>query len=131
MNDQNKLYLELGANDKLTPVIEKILKDSEKLQQNFDNFKKITIKDIALKADGSLSAIKKQIQDSIPTSLDVPETARAADVVNGIVSGLSSAAVGGSSQPIILQVTLDSRVIAQTIFDPLRSVAVQRGVAYG
>jgi phage-related protein len=78
-----------------------------------------------------MSSVKKQIQDSIPTSLDVPESTRAADVVNGIVSGLSSAAVGGSSQPIILQVTLDSRVIAQTIFDPLRSVAVQRGVAYG
>lgn len=65
MNDQNKLYLELGANDKLTPIIEKILKDSEKLQQNFDNFKKITIKDIALRADGALTAIKKQIQDSL------------------------------------------------------------------
>ena len=65
MNDQDKLYLELGANDKLTPVIEKILKDSEKLQENFDNFKKITIKDFALKADGALAAIKKQIQDSL------------------------------------------------------------------
>ena len=65
MNDQDKLYLELGANDKLSPIIEKILKDSEKLQENFDNFKKITIKDIALKADGALTAIKKQIQDSL------------------------------------------------------------------
>lgn len=65
MNEQDKLYLELGANDKLTPIIEKILKDSEKLQQNFDNFKKITIKDISLKADGALAAIKKQIQDSL------------------------------------------------------------------
>ena len=65
MNEQDKLYLELGANDKLTPIIEKILKDSEKLQQNFDNFKKITIKDISLKADGALTAIKKQIQDSL------------------------------------------------------------------
>lgn len=65
MNDQDKLYLELGANDKLTPIIEKILKDSEKLQENFDNFKKITIKDIALRADGALTAIKKQIQDSL------------------------------------------------------------------
>lgn len=65
MEDQDKLYLELGANDKLTPIIEKILKDSEKLQENFDNFKKITIKDIALRADGTLTAIKKQIQDSL------------------------------------------------------------------
>lgn len=65
MEDQDKLYLELGANDKLTPIIEKILKDSEKLQENFDNFKKITIKDIALRADGALTAIKKQIQDSL------------------------------------------------------------------
>ena len=65
MNDQDKLYFELGAKDNVTPIIEKLLKDSEKLQANFDNFKKITIKDIALKADGPLNAIKKQIQDSL------------------------------------------------------------------
>ena len=65
MNDQDKLYLELGANDKLSPIIEKILKDSEKLQENFSNFKKITIKDIELKTDGALTAIRKQIQESL------------------------------------------------------------------
>ena len=65
MNDQDKLYLELGANDKLSPIIEKILKDSEKLQENFSNFKKITIKDIELKTDGALIAIRKQIQESL------------------------------------------------------------------
>ena len=65
MNDQDKLYFELGAKDNVTPIIEKLLKDSEKLQENFDNFKKITIKDIALKSDGALAAIRKQIQDSL------------------------------------------------------------------
>lgn len=91
MNDQDKLYLELGANDKLTPVIDKILKDSEKLQQNFDNFKKITIKDIALKADGSLSAIKKQIQDSLnaePFTINVApdiDTTRVTEAARAII----------------------------------------------
>jgi phage-related protein len=78
-----------------------------------------------------MTAVRKQITDSIPRTLEAPEATRSADVVNGIVGGLSAAIGNGSKQPIVLQGTLVSRVIAQTIFDPLRSVAVQRGVAYG
>lgn len=91
MNDQDKLYLELGANDKLTPIIEKILKDSEKLQENFDNFKKITIKDIALRADGALTAIKKQIQDSLnaePFTINIApgiDTSRVTEAARAII----------------------------------------------
>ena len=79
-----------------------------------------------------MNGVKKQMQDSIPTSFDTSvETSPMTDMVNGLVSGLSSAVSGGSNQPIVLQVNLDSKTIAQTIFDPLKSVAMQRGVAYG
>jgi len=50
-----------------------------------------------------------------------------ASAVNGM-----SAAVGGTTASIIkIPVMLDSQVIAEVIFDPLRHVATQRGVAYG
>jgi phage-related protein len=79
-----------------------------------------------------MNGVRKQMQDSIPTSFDTSvETSPMTDMVNGLVSGLSSAVSGGSNQPIVLQVNLDSKTIAQTIFDPLKSVAMQRGVAYG
>lgn len=91
MNDQDKLYFELGAKDNVTPIIEKLLKDSEKLQANFDNFKKITIKDIALKSDGALTAIKKQIQDSLnaePFTIRIApdvDTARVTEAARAII----------------------------------------------
>ena len=91
MNDQDKLYLELNAKDNVSSIIEKITKDSEKLQQNFDNFKKITIKDIALKSDGAITAIKKQIQDSLnaePFTISIApdiDTSRVTEAVRAIV----------------------------------------------
>ena len=91
MKEQDKLYLELGAKDNLSPIIDKLLKDSEKLQQNFDNFKKITIKDITLKADGTLNTIKKQIQDSLnaePFTISIApdiDTSRVTEAVRAIV----------------------------------------------
>ena len=73
------------------------------------------------------------MQTALPTSFDAEVQAQTtSNLVNGLVSGLSSVMGGGvSAQPVILQVNLDSKTIAQTIFDPLRSVAVQRGVSYG
>ena len=105
MNDQDKIYLELGANDKLTPIIDKILKDSEKLQENFDNFKKITIKDITLKADGALTAIKNQIQESLnaePFTISIApdvDTSRVMDAARAIIEAqnkIMSAAKGAT-----------------------------------
>ena len=74
MSKQDKLYLELGAKDNITPVLEKIKKDSEELEEQFSNFKAITIKDIVLKTDGALESVRKQIQDSLsaqPFTIDV------------------------------------------------------------
>ena len=90
MNDQDKLYLELGAKDNLSPIIDKLVKDSEKLQENFDNFRKITIKDITLK-DGALNSIKEQIQDSLnaePFTISVApdiDTTRVTEAARSII----------------------------------------------
>lgn len=79
-----------------------------------------------------MDSVRQQMEDSIPTSFNTEiEASPASDIVNGIVSSLSSVAGQNSTQTIVLQVQLDSKTIAQTIFDPLRSVAVQRGVSYG
>jgi len=79
-----------------------------------------------------MSSVRQQMEDSIPTSFDTKiESSATADMVNGIVGGLSSVVAGGGSQTIVLQVKLDSKIIAQTIFDPLRDVSRQRGVALG
>lgn len=67
MNEEDKLYLELGAKDNITPILEKIKKDSEELEEQFSNFKAITIKDIVLKTDGALDTIRKQIQEGLNT----------------------------------------------------------------
>lgn len=79
-----------------------------------------------------MSSVRKQMEDSIPTSFNSSiDNTTTADIVNGIVGGLSSVVAGGGSQTIVLQVKLDSKTIAQTIFDPLRDVSRQRGVAFG
>lgn len=79
-----------------------------------------------------MTSVRQQMEESIPTSFDTKlDNNATADMVNGIVGGLSSVVGNGGSQTIILQVKLDSNTIAQTIFDPLRDVSRQRGVALG
>lgn len=90
--------------------------------------------DMSKEINGVMSNLASDMQTTLPTSFDAEIQAQnTSNLVNGLVSGLSSVMGSGSvsAQPIILQVNLDSKTIAQTIFDPLRSVAVQRGVSYG
>lgn len=61
---------------------------------------------------------------------------RASDVAtNSALYNATSAAinnsVGGSSGPVTIQIVLDKRVIAETVYDPLKNVAMQRGEAFG
>ena len=90
--------------------------------------------DMSKEINGVMSNLASDMETALPTSFDAEIQAQnTSNLVNGLVSGLSSVMGSGSvsAQPIILQVNLDSKTIAQTIFDPLRSVAVQRGVSYG
>ena len=80
-----------------------------------------------------MKSVVEEIRDSIP----VPEVASPhrsmQSVGEGVVNALSSV-VGGygqSNQPIILQVQLDGKTIAETTFDPLREVERRRGVSLG
>lgn len=78
-----------------------------------------------------MDAVAKTITKSIPSVEALAREQSAASIVNGIVGGLSSLNRGTSSQPITLQVSLDSKTIAQTIFNPLKDVSRQRGVSLG
>ena len=111
MNEEDKLYLELGAKDNITPILEKIKKDSEELEEQFSNFKAITIKDIVLKSDGALDTIRKQIQEGLnaqPFTIDVEaspnvDTSKITDAVRTIIEAQerlvngASVNVGGST----------------------------------
>jgi len=78
-----------------------------------------------------MGKVSKEIQDSIPTDVDTTVNANlSGNIVNGLIGGLSSL-LGSGSQTIVLQVNLDGKTIAQTVFDPLLSVSKQRGVALG
>ena len=73
-----------------------------------------------------MRGVAKQINDSIPTSIDsqINATARMGE---GIVNGMAALMPQGGTY--VIQTVLDGRVIAETIFDPLKSVSKQRGVA--
>ena len=64
-------------------------------------------------------------------NMEVQQAKSTGDLVNGIVGGLSAALGANNTQPIIVQVQLDKKTIAQGIFDPLRDVSKQRGVSLG
>lgn len=52
-------------------------------------------------------------------------------IVNGIITAFNGMSGGGIGQNINLMVNLDSKQIAEVVFDPLRNVAKQRGVVFG
>lgn len=79
-----------------------------------------------------MDSVSREITASIPSVDALTARERAsAGMVNGIVSGLSAVMGSGNTQPITLQVNMDGKTIAQTIFDPLKDVSRQRGVALG
>ena len=68
-----------------------------------------------------------QINNSIPTNVTV--TGQVARMGEGIVNGL--AGVMGNQPDTIIQVVLDGKVLAQTLYNPLNGVIKQRGVVLG
>ncbi len=119
MSENDKLYLELGAKDNISPILEKIKEESEELEEQFSNFKAITIKDIVLQTDGALDTIRKQIQDSLsaqPFTIEVEaspnvDTSKITDAVRTILeaqerlvhgaavnAGASTTDAGGTNQ---------------------------------
>lgn len=79
---------------------------------------------------GQMNSVARQINQSIPTIADpMLQTNRA---VEGMVNGLApmfSMSQAQSGQPIILQTFLDGRMVAQSVYDPLRDLSRQKGVS--
>jgi septal ring factor EnvC (AmiA/AmiB activator) len=83
--------------------------------------------------ESEMNKVARQIQNSVPTTLEADvNTTITTNLVNGLIGGLASVFANGSTgRPVTLQVVLDSKTIAQTIFDPLKDVSRQRGVSLG
>ncbi len=80
-----------------------------------------------------MAAVTKQINNSIPTDVTMTGQYQAtAKMGEGIVNGLAGL-MGGQANggTYTINVLLDGKTVAQTVFDPLRNVAKQRGVALG
>lgn len=103
---------------------------SEGLAKGIDDSASVALDAAESMADGVIDSVSGLSADvAVGTSL-VPGASNLAGAVSGIVSGMAATAGAGSNGPYIIQVVLDSAVIAQSIFDPLGDVAKQRGVSY-
>jgi predicted PurR-regulated permease PerM/methyl-accepting chemotaxis protein len=76
-----------------------------------------------------MKSVQKQINESVPTRFSANATVTATTrAMEGAVNGMA-ALMGNSGGTYVIQTVLDGRVIAETIFDPLKSVSRQKGVA--
>ena len=79
-----------------------------------------------------MNTVRKQMENAIPTTLSsLNGGLSTADLVNGLVGGLSPVLAGANGKPIELKVNLDGKTVAKTVFDPLKDVSKQRGVSLG
>ena len=78
-----------------------------------------------------MNTVRKQMENAIPTTLSSVGGLSTADLVNGLVGGLSPVLAGANGKPIELKVNLDGKTVAKTVFDPLKDVSKQRGVSLG
>ncbi len=70
--------------------------------------------------------VTRQINASIPTTINSPTVTMG----EGIVNGLASIMPQQNNQPIIIQLVADGKTLAQTVYDPLNNIARQKGVAF-
>ena len=78
-----------------------------------------------------MNTVRKQMENAIPTTLSGVGNFSTADLVNGLVGGLSPMLAGAGGQSITLKVNLDGKTVAKSVFDPLKDVSKQRGVSLG
>ena len=77
-----------------------------------------------------MKSVAREIADSIPVPVPESQTAAAERIGEATVNGIAAAMQGGgapASSPIVVQVQLDRKTIAQAIYDPLKQVGRQRG----
>ena len=78
-----------------------------------------------------MNTVRRQMENAIPTTLGSFGGVSTADLVNGLVGGLSPVLAGANGKPIELKVNLDGKTVAKSVFDPLKDVSRQRGVSLG
>lgn len=71
--------------------------------------------------------VAKKINASVPTDIKMQGTYQAEGIVNGLAAVMGGSGVSGGSYTI--NVNIDGRTAASVLFDPLRNVAKQKGVA--
>jgi len=70
----------------------------------------------------------QSVNSDIANAISIPD-ARQANLAASVVNGLNTVLSGQQGQPVTLVLKLDSKEIARGVYDPLRSVGTQRGVA--
>lgn len=107
--------------------------DAHSPSRKFATFGEYMAQGIGVGFAAEMQKVAKQINDSVPTNVTMTGQYQAtAKMGEGIVNGLSTALnARPGAGTYVLQVVMDSKVVAQTIFDPLQTVAMQRGVARG
>lgn len=82
------------------------------------------------KIKNAIDGVAKQMSIGIPTSIDVNGTVNAnARMLEGAVNGMASVMGVAGGGTYILQTILDGKIIAQSVFDPLKALEVQKGTA--
>ncbi len=78
--------------------------------------------------ENAMADVSKQINNSVPTDVSINGNyAIGEGIVNGLSTVMNNSSPAGGTY--ILQVAIDSKAVAQAIFDPLKAVATQRGVS--
>lgn len=108
----------------------------DKIQWVKDAWNTINIFKSKSDTDGSNAAGLAYVPfDGYTAELHKGETILNADntrnLVSDIINGVAGVMGGGSGGTYVINVQLDKKTIATTVFDPLRDVARQRGVAFG
>lgn len=78
----------------------------------------------------AMTGVAEQINNSVPSEVYVNGNYA---IGEGVVNGLSTIMNSQSSNknPIVIQLQVDKRTLAEVMFDPLKGVSKQRGVALG
>lgn len=77
----------------------------------------------------SIKFIGQDITSYFPQSIDVATNSNIIKAAEATVNGMALS--GTTQQPITIQLQVDAKTLAEVVFDPIRSVSKQRGVAIG
>ena len=81
---------------------------------------------------GRMKKVTQDINNSIPQSVDIATNSGLMRATENTLNGINlNNAMSTNTQPVVVKLMLDGREVAQSVFDPLKEVSKQRGVAFG